>query len=99
MAIGECSLLSLIATFCTYSDRFGRSQPKSSAMCEKPTRSDGVWDVDEDVAEAEALGQEVAETADAERLGGVVAGGEEVDAGLAGAGHHPLGRLAGEEGV
>src|SRR4051794_40467089 len=99
MAIGEGSLLSLIATFCTYSDRFGRSQPKLSAMCGKPTGSDGVWDVDEDVAQAETRGQEVAEAADAEGLGGVVTGRQEVHAGLARAGHHPLGGLAGEERV
>ena len=37
--------------------------------------------------------------AHAERLGRVVAGGEEVDARLLRAGHHPLGRLAGQERV
>ena len=36
---------------------------------------------------------------DAERLGGVVAAGDEVHAGLAGVGHRVLGGLAGQEGV
>jgi hypothetical protein len=41
----------------------------------------------------------LAEALDAERLGGVVAGGDEVDCGLVGFAHDALGRLAGEEGV
>ena len=41
----------------------------------------------------------LAEGADAEALGGVVAAGEEVDAGLARDVHDPLGDLAGEVGV
>ena len=49
--------------------------------------------------DAESLGEELAETADAEGLRRVVAGGEEVDAVLVRAQHHPLGRLAGHEGV
>ena len=41
-------------------------------------------------------GEQVAEAADAERLRRVVAGGDEVDAGLARLEHHALDRLAGE---
>ena len=43
-------------------------------------RSDRIRDVDEDVLDAEALGEPVAQRAHAERLRRVVAGGDEVDA-------------------
>ena len=46
-------------------------------------RSDRIGHVDEDVADPEALGQALAERPHSERLGRVVAGGEEVDALLA----------------
>src|SRR5215210_7010833 len=66
---------------------------------DKPSRSDGIGDVREDVLDPERLGQVLAEAADAERLRGVVARGDEVDPRLARVGHHVLGGLAGEEGV
>ena len=50
-------------------------------------------------AQAEALGEVLAEALDAEGLGGVVAGGDEVQARLARLRHHALGGLAGEERV
>src|ERR1044072_2646149 len=62
-------------------------------------RSDRIRDVGEHVADAEALRDEVAEASDAESLGRIVAGGDEVDAVLARLRHHVLLRLAGEEGV
>src|SRR3954449_419333 len=62
-------------------------------------RLDGVRHVDEDVADAETLGQQVAQASDAERLGRVVAGGEEVDPALARPVEVALRRLAGEERV
>src|SRR5205085_8860753 len=62
-------------------------------------RSDRVGHVDEDVADAEALGQALTEGPHAKGLGRVVAGGEEVDPGLARAGHRAFGGLAGDEGV
>src|SRR5918998_2225437 len=64
-----------------------------------PPRLDRVGDVDEMVAHAEALLQELAQAPHPEGLGRVVAGRDEVDAGLGGLGHRRLGRLAGEEGV
>src|SRR5215217_4333305 len=61
--------------------------------------SDWVWDVHPDVPHSEAVGEPLAQRPDAERLRGVVAGGDEVDAGLAGDRHDVLARFAGEEGV
>ena len=46
-------------------------------------RLDRVWHLDEAVLDAEPLGDQLAEPADPEGLGGVVAGGDEVDAVLA----------------
>src|SRR6185312_517320 len=66
---------------------------------EENSRSDRVRDVDEHVAHAEARFEQLAEAADPERLGRVVAGGDEVDAGLARLRQHVLLRLAGEERV
>ena len=55
----------------------------STKMCSTPKR----------------VGEQIAEAADAERLRGVVPGGEEVDAVLARLEHHALDRLARQEGV
>src|ERR1044072_2138427 len=60
-------------------------------------RSDRIRDVGEHVAAAEALRDEVAEASDAESLGRIVAGGDEVDAVLARLRHHVLPPLAGRE--
>src|SRR5215217_6837588 len=62
-------------------------------------RSDRVRDVDPEVLDTEALGEPVAQAVDPERLGRVVAGGDEVDARLARVRHDVLLRLAGDEGV
>ena len=51
------------------------------------------------VLDAEAVAQDLAEPAHAERLGRVVPGRDEVRPALARVRHHVLGRLAGEEGV
>ena len=50
-------------------------------------------------ATLEPLGHQLAQAPDAERLGRVVAGRDEVDAALAGIGHRVLGRLSGQERV
>src|SRR5262245_15152525 len=63
------------------------------------SRSDGVRGLDEVVLEAETLREQLPEPADAERLGGVVAGRDEVRAALASVGHDVLGGLPGEERV
>src|SRR5687767_13035443 len=63
------------------------------------SRSNGVGDVDEHVPDAEPLLQEIAQRPHAEGLGRVVAGGQEVDAGLVRAGHDALRRLPGQERV
>src|SRR6185437_3211096 len=65
----------------------------------RATASDRIGDVEEDVAHAEAIGDVLAERPHPEGLGGVVPGADEVDAGLAGGGHHALGRLAGEQRI
>ena len=49
--------------------------------------------------EREALREVLPEGADAERLGRVVAGGEQVDPGLAGVGHRTLGGFPGQQAV
>src|SRR4051812_31401741 len=91
---------------CTYSATCGHQQGKWPQRA--PLRvgrdlgrpgSDRIRYIDEDVAHAEPGREQVAETAHAEGLGGVVAGGEEVHAGLARAGHRALDRLAGDERV
>src|SRR4051794_34194421 len=106
MAIGRYPSSGTIATSCTYSAACGHQQGKSPqragsvvAMTPACAGSDGVRDVDEDVAHAESRRQQVAQTADAERLGGVVARGHEMDLGLARASHGALDRLARHEGV
>src|SRR5215218_2249911 len=64
--------------------------------CGVPRRSlNGVRHLDEAALDAKALCDELADAADAERLAGVVAGGDEVEAGLAGVRHRVLGGLAG----
>src|SRR3954470_11516841 len=62
-------------------------------------RSDRVGQIDEDVLDAEALGEQIPERANPERLGRVVAGGEEPHAQFRGVGGDVLARLAGEGGV
>src|SRR3954447_12582645 len=106
MAIGRYPSRGTIATSCTYSAACGHQQGKSPqragsvvAMTPACAGSDGVRDVDEDVAHAESRRQQVAQTADAERLGGVVARGHEMDLGLARASEGALDRLARHEGV
>src|SRR6476659_1312928 len=59
--------------------------------------SDRVWRVEEDVPEAKALREMVSQRPDAKGLGGVVAGGDEVDRELARLRHHALGGLARDE--
>src|SRR2546423_10779737 len=61
--------------------------------------SDGIRKVDELVGDAEAVGHDLPEPADSERLGRVVARRDEVDSGLARLPGDALGRLAGEECV
>jgi hypothetical protein len=61
--------------------------------------SNRVRDVDEAVIDPEALGDELAEPANAESLGRVVPAGDEVNAVLARVRHHVLGRLAREERI
>ena len=60
---------------------------------------DRIWHVDELVLDREALGDELPEPADAERLGRVVAAGQEVDPVLARFAHHRFAGLAGDQGV
>src|ERR1044071_7555954 len=77
-------------------------RPKHSAGSRGKTdlpgsASDRIRDVDPHVLDAEPARQPVTERADPERLGRVVARGDEVDAGLAGERHDVLARLAGEE--
>src|SRR5919198_3024046 len=60
----------------------GVRRPPGRGPRARAARLDRIRDVDPDVLDAEALGQPVAERADAERLGRVVAGGDEVDARL-----------------
>src|SRR4051795_4965466 len=104
MAIGRYPSRGTIATSCTYSAAFGHRQAKSPlragfrsvADAARP-RSDRVRHVDEDVADAEAGREQVAQAAHAERLGGVVAGRQEVDLRLPGARHRALDRLARHE--
>src|SRR3954453_20788156 len=67
------------------------------AQCRLNIRLDRIRQIDMDVVDPEALREQVAERLDAGRLGGVVAGGDEVDAQLAGLGGDVLARLAGEE--
>src|SRR3954454_14859194 len=62
-------------------------------------RSYRVRDREEAVLDPEPLREQVAEPPDAERLGGPVAAGDEVHAGLARVRHAGLRRLPGEEGV
>src|SRR5579859_1774921 len=64
-----------------------------------PPRLHGIGHVEEHVAHAEALRDELAEAAHAEGLRRVVARRDEVHARLSRFGHHPLGGLAGDEGV
>src|SRR4051794_24442617 len=106
MAIGRYPSRGTIATSCTYSAACGHQQgkwpqraPFGNGAHPGPPASDRVRYIYEDVAHAEAGREQVAETAHAEGLGGVVAGGEEVHAGLPGAGHRALDRLAGDERV
>src|SRR4051794_12601226 len=80
----------MLATSGTNISRDGRTQPPPS---------DGVRIVREDVADAEALGAPIAQRADPEGLGRVVAGRDEVDACLARLRVNTLGGLAGQEGV
>src|SRR6185437_3903404 len=61
--------------------------------------SDRVGNVDELVLQRERLGHQVAQRADTEDLRGMVAGGQEVDAGLGCPVHRRLRRLAGDERV
>src|SRR5215218_9623991 len=56
---------------------------------------DRVWNLHEVVLDAELGGHQLPDPAYAERLGGVVAAGDEVGAALARVRHHVLGRLAG----
>src|SRR5581483_2568589 len=52
--------------------------------------SNGVRDVDELVLDRVALGKQLAQTPDSERLRGIVPGGHEVDLRLSGIGRHVL---------
>ena len=61
--------------------------------------SDRVRDVDELVLDLEPLRDQRSQALDAEGLGRVVPGGDEVDPRLAGVAHHVLGGLAGDERV
>src|SRR3954447_11706153 len=96
----------MFVSACTYSATCGHQQgkwprraPFGAGRYVGPSGSDRIRYIDEDVAHAEPVREQVAETAHAEGLGGVVAGGEEVHAGLPRAGHRPLDRLAGDERV
>src|SRR5262249_35829041 len=60
-------------------------------------RSHRVWDVQEHVSYSESLGEVLAESPDAEGLGGVVAGRDEVKAGLSRLRQASLGGLAGKQ--
>src|SRR4051794_12509062 len=62
-------------------------------------RSNRVRDVDELVLDREALGDQLAQSPDPERLGRVVAARQEMDAVLPRFAHDRLARLAGDEGV
>src|SRR3954454_22695038 len=62
-------------------------------------RSDRVGEIDEDVLQAEALGEQIPERADPEGLGRVMAGGEEPHAEFSGLSGDVLARLAGQEGI
>src|SRR4051794_34877008 len=59
--------------------------------------SDRGWRVEEDVRKAEALREMVSQRPDAKGLGGVVAGGDEVNPQLTRLRHHALGGLARDE--
>src|SRR3954449_793660 len=106
MAIGRYPSRGTFVSACTYSATCGHQQgkwplraPFGAAHDPGPHGSDRIRYIDEDVAHAEPSREQVAETAHAEGLGGVVAGGEEVHAGLPRAGHRALDRLAGDERV
>src|ERR1700683_4848307 len=60
---------------------------------------DGVWDIQEYVAQTEALGDALAETLDAERLRCVVPGGDQMQTELVRVGSGALAHFAGEQGV
>ncbi len=62
-------------------------------------RSHGIRNVEKDLAHVEALREMLAQSSHAERLGGVVSGGDEVQAGLARLRHRALLGLAGEQRV
>src|SRR5919204_5815412 len=71
-----------------------------SAYCgDLGRRLDGVRHLDELMLEPESIGDDLAEPAYSERLGRVVAGGDEVDPSLAGIAHRLLGRLTGYQRV
>src|SRR3954447_2770320 len=96
----------MFVSACTYSATCGHQQEKwplrapfGAAHDPAPHGSDRIRYIDEDVAHAEPGREQLAETAHAEGLGGVMAGGEEVHAGLPRAGHRALDRLAGDERV
>src|SRR4051795_10193091 len=96
----------MFVSACTYSATCGHQQgkwprraPFGAGRYVGPSGSDRIRYIDEDVAHAEPVREQVAETAHAEGLGGVVAGGEEVHPGLPRAGHRPRDRLAGDERV
>ena len=76
-----------------------RRRPESAQRTALGGLSHRIGDVDEAVLDAEPFRDALAEGADAERLGRVVARCDEVDPGLAGLGHRGLGRLAGEDRV
>jgi hypothetical protein len=75
----------------------GRLCARSREQARIGRLSDGIGHVEEGVLEAEALGQMLSQGLDAKRLGGVVAGGDDVQGELAGDGHDALGGFAGEE--
>src|SRR5664280_426540 len=72
---------------------------RHSSTTDGELASDRVGDVEEADVEVEALTEELPQRAHAEALGGVVAGGDEVDPVLLGAVHDPLAGLAGDVGV
>src|SRR3954452_23704935 len=106
MAIGRYPSRGTFVSACTYSATCGHQQgkwplraPFGAAHDPAPHGSDRIRYIDEDVAHAEPGREQLAETAHTEGLGGVVAGGEEVHAGLPRARHRALDRLAGDERV
>src|SRR5436305_1951885 len=61
--------------------------------------SDRIRYVDELVLDPESFGHELAQSSDSQRFRRIVAGGEEMDPGLAGVGHHVVPRLARAERI